>query len=219
MGNQKNMKRIPLILFVLLIFSLHTNAQSLIDDAKARNLIKLAEEVLQQGAFSKSITYYEQADSLSSTVFTSGDYNNMAGVYYNLKDYDKAVRICKKAIARDTLNYQSYVNLGIAYTALDSTRASIAAYEKAKILNPQIKIIYFNLGTAYSKLKEYQSAIVCYEQLLAIDSNDSKAYVNMGIAYAELGNHEKLFECFEKAAKMGDKEAQEFLSKTKRTWE
>ncbi len=87
------MKKIPLILFVFLIYSLHANAQSLIDDGKARSLIKLAEEILLQGSFSKSITYYEQADSLSSSVFTTGDYNNMAGVYYNLREYDKAITI------------------------------------------------------------------------------------------------------------------------------
>lgn len=212
------MKRIYLSLLLSLCSFLFINAQSLIDDARAKKLIEQAGEALKTKSFELSKDYYEQADSLSPAVFTAADYNNMAGVYYNLRDFNKAVIVCKKSLSIDTTYIEAYFNLGIVYTALDSTKAAIAAYKKITEMNPLKKEAYFNMGIAYGRLKEYESAISCYKKNIEIDKNDTKAYVNMGIAYAELGYPEKLLECFQQAAELGDKEAQEFLSKTGKTW-
>lgn len=212
------MKKYYFVLVFMYFCILNTQSQSLIDDARAKKLIEQAGEALQTKSFELSKDYYEQADSLSPAAFTYADYNNMAGVYYNLRDFNKAVIVCKKSLSIDTTYVEAYFNLGIVYTALDSTKAAIAAYKKITEINPLKKEAYFNMGIAHSKLKEYESAISCYEKIIKIDKNDTKAYVNMGIAYAELGYPQKLVECFQQAAALGDKEAQEFLSKTGKTW-
>jgi len=212
------MKRYYTAIFILFFYILNTQSQSLINNERAKLLILQAEETLHRKNYDSALFLYRQADSLSSSVFTTADFNNMAGAFYMLHQFDKAVIACKKAISLQSDNIDSYFNLGIAYTAMDSNRQAINAYQYVIKLDSLNKMAYFNMGSLYSELKEFQNAIVCYQKMLIIDPKDTKAYVNMAIAFAELGENEKLFEYMRKAAQMGDKEAQEFLSKTKNTW-
>lgn len=205
------MKRYLVALFLCSCYSVFS--QSLMDKEKAKQLIVKAEHALQKQSYDSALVYYNTADSLSSAVFTASDYNNMAGVYYMTKKFDKALNICKKAIKLDTNNSETYYNLGLSYLAMDSNRQAIDIYKKLVALDSTNFQVYFNLASSYCNVKEYERAIECYQQMININPNDSKVYVNMAIAYAEAGNSDKLFEYMKKAAQMGDKEAQEFLSK------
>ncbi len=206
------------LFFILSCLFYFTQAQSLIDDAKAKYFLQQANEKLTQSLFNEAIALYQQADSLSLSVFTAKDYNNMAGAYYQLKYYNESLNACKKAILLDSLNKETYFNLGIVYLVLDSNTKAIFAYKKAiQIDSVNIKALY-NLAAAYKKLKDYETAISYYEKIIEIDVNHIKTYVNMGVAYGELGNIDMLYECFKKAARLGDKESQEFLTKTGNTW-
>ena len=40
----------------------------------------------------------------------------------------------------------------------------------------------------------------------------------MGIVYGELGNYKKLVECYQQAARLGNKVAQDYLSKSGHGW-
>jgi tetratricopeptide (TPR) repeat protein len=206
------------VFFVLSCSLCFLQAQSLIDEAKAKYLLQQANEKLSQSLFEEAVVLFQQADSLSSAVFTASDYTNMAGTYFHLKQHKDALNICKKAISLDSLNQNAYFNLGLVYSAMDSIYHAMAAYEKVIRIDSTHTQACYNLAICYKQLRNYQSAIFYYKKITEIDPSDTKAYVNMGIAYGEIGNTDMLYECFQKAANMGDKEAQEFLTKTGRTW-
>lgn len=208
---------IRILPFILLVsFTLSTYSQSLIDEQKAKRFVGLAEGALHENNYDSALFYYLQADSICPSLIDATTYNNMAGVYYLLKQYDKAIFTCKKAIYLDSTNIKSHFNLAMAYTAKDSIRKAIEVYRKVIQLDSLSKEVYFNMGTLYYKLKDYENTIDSYIKVLDIDTNDSKVYVNIAIAYASIGDNDKLLEYMRIAAQMGDKEAQEFLSKTRK---
>ena len=211
--------RIRTLSFILLLsFTLSAYSQSLIDEQKAKRFVSLAEGALHEKNYDSALFYYLQADSICPSLMDATTYNNMAGVYYLLKQYDKAIYTCKKAINLDSINIKSYFNLAAAYTASDSLKKAIEVYNKIMTLDSLQKDALFNMGTLYYKLKDYKNTVDSYIKVLDIDTNDSKIYVNIAIAYASMGNNDKLLEYMRIAAKMGDEEAQEFLSKTRKEW-
>ncbi|MBI4619075.1 MAG: tetratricopeptide repeat protein [Desulfobacterales bacterium] len=70
---------------------------------------------------------------------------------------------------------------------------------------------WLNKGYAYYEAKEYQDAIYAFNRVLELDPKDAKAYYNRGISYKKLGNLQQAFSDYKVAARLGLKEAQDFL--------
>ncbi|MFC1854226.1 tetratricopeptide repeat protein, partial [candidate division CSSED10-310 bacterium] len=110
--------------------------------------------------------------------------NQLAGIFYTLGNYNKAVINYDKALAADLKTYQQEdPEVLIAWNILDSTPDSLGQREKtieyyekglAAFLkaygaeHPRIAASWNNLGGAWEKLSQYENAIEHYEKALKV---------------------------------------------------
>ena len=92
---------------------------------------------------------------------------------------------------------------------------SIAAYEMAIKLKPDLVEAYINMGLKYAEKKnDFRKALECYEKALSIKPDSGDAYFNMGSVYAQRKDFDMAIGCYENAIKYNkyDFKAYEFMS-------
>lgn len=159
-------------------------------------------------AFNKAIELYPQfAEAYGGRGMA---YSELGNYQQAINDYNKAIQLNPHAFA--------YSNRGDAYSELGNHQQAINDYNKAIQLNPQYAATYNGRGIAYSELGSYQQAINDFNKSIELDPRDTKVYRNLGLAYAHLGDAQKAIENLKISAKLGDKEAQDFLKKKGIGW-
>jgi hypothetical protein len=80
-------------------------------------------------------------------------YLNLGLVYFNMKEYPEAIRLCRKHVEKKPGDFQAYYVLGRSYYALDQFRLAKEHFETCLSLNPHhseaqgyLKQINFKLG-------------------------------------------------------------------------
>lgn len=96
--------------------------------------------------------------------------------------------------------------------------AALNALNKSIELNPKDVEAYVRRGSAYGYLGNDSQAIKDYDRAIELNPKDPVAYVNRGKAYGYLGNRSQAIKDLKIAARLGDKSAQEALSKRKIRW-
>ena len=125
--------------------------------------------------------------------------NNLAVIFTNLKEYQKAKDCYKKAIESDPNYADAHNNLGVVFKELRDDQKAKDCYEKAIELNPNYVNAHYNLGTIFINLGEHQKAKGCYEKAIELNPNYVNAHNNLGTIFINLGEHQKAKECYEKA--------------------
>jgi len=92
---------------------------------------------------------------------------------------------------------------------------AIASFNEAIKLEPHFSKAYYNRGLAYAKIKEYTNAIFDFRKAIELDLDFMEAYYNCGIAYMKLGDNKEAFQYLKVAASLGNKKAEDILSKFK----
>jgi tetratricopeptide (TPR) repeat protein len=87
--------------------------------------------------------------------------------------------------AADSPGFQNYINLGLAYYAVDSTDAAIHAWEKALSYNSKSALAYNDLAAAYGKLNKFDAEIAACNKALAIDTGYALAKNNLAWALSQ----------------------------------
>ena len=125
--------------------------------------------------------------------------NNIAVIFTNLKDYQKAISSYEKAIEINPNFADAHYNLGVIFMKLKDYQKAKDCYEKAIENNPNYAKAYFNQGNTYSELGDYQKALVCYDKAIKINPNYSVTHNNLGNIFQKLGDLQKAKDCYEKA--------------------
>ncbi|HRN93927.1 MAG TPA: tetratricopeptide repeat protein [Chitinophagales bacterium] len=81
--------------------------------------------------------------------------------------------------AESNPNYETYLNLGLAYYNAANYLESVSAWEKALEYNPQSAVAYNNIAAAYGALEMWNEEIAACEKALAIDPNMALAKNNL----------------------------------------
>ena len=150
--------------------------------------------------------YKRNIDNLNATEWFEKGYElDISG---NYTDAEKAY---SKAIELNPRDSVAYYNRGNAYYKLGNYQQAIKDYNRAIELNPQYANAHYNRGTAYSNIGDYQQAIKDYNKAIELNPQYEKAYYNRGVTYAKLGNTKLAIENLKIAARLGDKEAQDYL--------
>jgi len=74
-----------------------------------------------------------------------------------------------------------YVDLGIAYAAVDDLEAAAEALETAALLSPEHPVVHNELGIVYRRLGRFGDARAEYEKALAVFSDFHYARRNLGV--------------------------------------
>jgi tetratricopeptide (TPR) repeat protein len=166
--------------------------------------------------YNQAIKDYDQAIVLNPQLVKA--YGNRGNAYRALGDIKLAIQDYDKVIALDPKDEIAYNNRGVAYRNLGNYNQAIKDYDQAIKLNPQYDSPYYNRGNASSKLGDYNQAIKDYDQAIELNPQHANAYYSRAYSYAKLGNFKQADEDTKIAARLGNKVAQDFLTKNGIAW-
>ena len=133
--------------------------------------------------------------------------NNIAVIFANLLEYQKAINYYKKAIEADPKYADAHNNLGRAFKELGDYQKAISCYEKAIEVDSKYSDAHSNLATIFYNLGNYPKAINYYEKAIEINSNIPNYHNNLGTTFKELGDYPKAINHYKKAIEVDPKYA------------
>lgn len=108
---------------------------------------------------------------------------NLGAVYNQMGDYQKAVGVLRRGLAKEKNSAEGFYNLGYAHRKLEQSSMAISAYREAVRLKPDMAEAHVNLANVYLDMKNYQQAVIHYNKALEIDPQFESA--QRGLATAE----------------------------------
>jgi len=103
----------------------------------------------------------------------------------------KAVELITKALVNQADNPLYYLNLGIAYRALNQAQDAIDAYNKALKLKSNYAEAWNDLGIALSMQKMHEQAIEKFQRAIRLNPSYAEAHNNLGNVFNILKEPEK----------------------------
>jgi hypothetical protein len=104
------------------------------------------------------------------------------------------------------------LNMGVAYSRLDSVQAAEAVWEEARIVSPGNKKLigydkylgemYYKTGMEKARNKELFACIADLEKAVRYDPNNTNGWYNLGGAYFTTGEFDKAKRCWEKTLQL-----------------
>jgi len=164
------------------------------------NNIKTAVRYHQAGQF-------QQAESLYNQILQEdpghADALHLLGVIARQRgEYDLAVELITKAIAKNSSVFIYHNNLGNAFKDLGRLDDAVECYEKALRLRPNFPEAYNNLGNAFKDLGELDSAVECYEEALHLKPDYAAAHLNLGFVLRTCGKLDAAIDRYSKALRL-----------------
>lgn len=133
-----------------------------------------------QGKTEEAEKAYLQALSINPN---SADNQNYIGIlYYQAKNYVKAIEHYKKALEL-TSDSKIYENLGLAYFDNNELENAIVNFNEAIKTDPESHTSYNYLGNVYFKQCEYIQARVQYEAAIRLQPENPVYLSNVGLTY------------------------------------
>ena len=142
------------------------DSQYIVND-EARRLFELAYEEQMNGAINEAIQLYARSVSVSPSAQA---YTYMGWAYSLIKEYEKAVELCKRAIDLDPEYGNPYNDIGAYLIQMGTEDESIYWLERA-IVAPKYHAKfypYYNLGRVYHSKNLIRKAITCFESACRI---------------------------------------------------
>ena len=177
------------------------------------NIIKEAEKLREEGKLNDAVNKYNEA---FKDIINVRDYINLACIYIDLQEYDKAINIFLEIIEETKDKGESlasvYFGLAVCYDSLKQKEKAIDAYVEAIKMGCSAPECYYFLGTLYDDDVDSLTSdtalktIDCYNKAIEIYPEYLFAYVNLGNLYARFNENEKALEYFLKAKEL-DKDA------------
>jgi tetratricopeptide (TPR) repeat protein len=120
------------------------------------------------------------------------------------KDYDSAIKICKKAVKMNPFFNHSYWHLAKAYYVAGRDDEAALATKAALLLNYDIKDIRIieDLVVRYVETKEYHLVIKLLKKAITVKPEEPTLFGRMAMAYAVIDDKEKAREYIQKVAQM-----------------
>jgi tetratricopeptide (TPR) repeat protein len=111
--------------------------------------------------------------------------NNRGRIYYDLKDYNKAIDDFTQALNLYPYSIDAYINRGLCYYQKEDYNKALQDYNMALKIKPDGDV-YHNRGDLYDQLGDYEKAIKDYGEAIKINPDDGEAYKKRGNIYIKL---------------------------------
>ena len=144
---------------------------------------------------------------------TAWDFNRQGDRYYDLEQYEEAVKSYTEAIQLQANNSMFYNNRGCAYDNLGEYDKAISDYNKAIELDPESSTVYNKRGYLYFTLREYDKAILDLEEAIRLDPNNADAYGNRGCLYDDLGDCDKAIDDYSRSIELNPNNADTYVNR------
>lgn len=109
----------------------------------------------------------------------------------DLKDYETAAEMYKKAVEREPYDVDYYGSVSYAYSNIDKTELSLEYANRGIMVDNTDCYIHFRKGWALQALGKYEDAIKSFENCIKYDDTFVDAYANISYCYSKLKDYKK----------------------------
>ena len=137
---------------------------------------------------------------------------------YNESNLTEAAKYFSRSIQLNPSFAEPYNGMGIIHKRMGNPERARQFYEHAIEIEPANIYAHINLGNLYDERNMTQKAIEYYGKAISLQPNDPTAHFNIGITYYRAGANQQAQESIQHAARLGMRDAQEFLSSKGERW-
>ena len=131
-----------------------------------------------------AVFYLEQSTALNPKALDA--LNNLANLYSEQKQYDRAVSLYRKALETDSNNWQTYFNLGIALAEAGKEDDAITAFTQAAQINPLHAPSHNVLARLYMEKEKWTRALIHLKKLVELEPQNPGHRLRVGHAYLRM---------------------------------
>ncbi len=153
--------------------------------AESRPFMYAGMAALRLGRLQQARSALEQARSLQPD--DEAILNNLASVYTNMKDLDRAAGIFRELTTRNADDVAAWSNLGVVLLFKRDYDSAYDSFQRALRLNPDQPEIHNNLGLVQMERGDVDAAIASYRQALSLRPEYGRAHYNLGVALQKKG--------------------------------
>lgn len=168
------------------------------DNYKAYNLLSSIYYAINNKY--KAAEYSEKSLNLNSK--QSCTMVNLAGLYKELGEYDKAIKIYRELQEEKPDSAMLYAGIGLCLVGKGKIQEGINNYQLGIALEPNNSDSYNNIAMAYSKMNESDRAIEYFKKAIELAPDSYKAYNNLSLEYYNIRDYVKSHEYLLKAVKI-----------------
>lgn len=137
----------------------------------------------KQGNTSKALADIDQAVAVGASVVAIF---SRANLYFTSKRYEKAIIDYTRIINDDKATWQTYLNRGCAFGAMDDHLKAINDFNKSFELGGDRAELFINLGLTWNGMRDYRKAIDELNRAERIASENNAIYMIRGSIYGEM---------------------------------
>jgi len=174
---------------------------------KYKEIIKVAEELRSQRKLEEASLKYLEAFNI---IININDYINLACVYVDMMEYDKAIHIFEDVVGISQTRFvpemgDIYFGLGLCHDCLHQNSLAIDNYEKAISEGCKLPEVFYFLGSLYDDMELPEEdplskkAIELYNKALEVKEDYLFAFVNLGNIYGRFCHYDESLDYFLKA--------------------
>ncbi|HAR63997.1 MAG: hypothetical protein DKM50_12595 [Candidatus Margulisiibacteriota bacterium] len=185
------------------------------DDKRIRTYIALGASYLNLDQKDRAREYWDKTLTLDPgnesikkrvakyfKINTAPDYYQQGYVYFNDRNYEKAIGEYKKAIAIDPKFELAYLWLGNSYKMLGQSDEARKSWTKGGKTIEEESDRFYEHGYVCFIQQDYKSAIDSYLRAIELNPASIKAYVWLGNMYIRLDQKEHAVDIWSKALKL-----------------
>lgn len=141
------------------------------------------------------------------------NHNNLGDVYYRHKDYERAIKEFKIAIALKPNYADVYHNIGNVYVGIGNYGEALRYYKKASEMNPLLWQSFQNIGIIYYNQSKLREAEISMKKALELHPGEPTLYSSLGVIYLTMNEKQKARGVLEKGLALvpDDKKIKELL--------
>lgn len=149
---------------------------------------------MQKFRLSKAEEYIKKALSIMQEPYF---YENLAKVYLEMEDSQKAIEIYSELLKIDPNSFYYLFNLASAYKLSGDLDKAIETYKKAIEIDPSNQDAYFNLALILDNMGNPQESIKYYKEAIKLNPNDMETRYFTSLSYFKNRDYGHGLEYFE----------------------
>ena len=172
-----------------------------------RGFSNLGDYYLEQGLFAKAREHYSKAIELGHL----DAYNNRGNMFYEMKNYEAALKDYNKIITLMPGWGKPYSNRGVLFYAQQQYDRAVRDFTKALELTEEQPRLLNLRGLAYEKLGQWSKARSDYGDAIASDRYNGELYFNLGRVQLHQDELQAAILSYQKAKELGFARAEDVL--------
>lgn len=137
----------------------------------------------------KRKTLMQKLETLDMTL-TPSLYVERGIIYFDQKNWDKAIENFNKAIEQKGDYFDAYFNRGRTYHTMTKHDEALNDYEKAIEIDPNQPAAYANIGVCYREKGNYEKALQNLNKAIALYPNYEFAYLQRSETYTKMKKYD-----------------------------